>query len=304
MIRLALVLAALMAAGRGAAAAANSITQQRCDLYQGSWVPDSADCPLYDSSACPFIRKEFDCLKYGRPDHQYLQYRWQPSDAACSLPRFNGLEFLMKMKGKKIMFVGDSLSMNQYDSLLCMLHAAAPNSNITRDSQPLPTVTFQDYGVSIILFTSHYLVDIQQDKIGPVLNLNSMSSGNLWKQMDVLIFNTWLWWYRTGPKQGYYIYRAGWGEAGVRDCSRETTPIAGATRGVVPLALQVQEDILRSIRKPVHFLNITAMSYMRKDGHPASHNGLGGMDCTHWCVAGVPDTWNQILSTTLLTQSG
>ncbi|CAI0560278.1 unnamed protein product [Linum tenue] len=356
MIRLALVLAALMAAGRGAAAAANSITQQRCDLYQGSWVPDSADCPLYDSSACPFIRKEFDCLKYGRPDHQYLQYRWQPSDAACSLPRFNGLEFLMKMKGKKIMFVGDSLSMNQYDSLLCMLHAAAPNSNITRDSQPLPTVTFQDYGVSIILFTSHYLVDIQQDKIGPVLNLNSMSSGNLWKQMDVLIFNTWLWWYRTGPKQGWeYIQDgktiskdmnrmtaftralqtwakwvdssvdtsktalffqgvspahydlcsgAGWGEAGVRDCSRETTPIAGATRGVVPLALQVQEDILRSIRKPVHFLNITAMSYMRKDGHPASHNGLGGMDCTHWCVAGVPDTWNQILSTTLLTQSG
>ncbi|CAI0461759.1 unnamed protein product [Linum tenue] len=149
-----------------------------------------------------------------------------------------------------------------------------------------------------MLFTSHYLVDIQQDKIGRrVLNLGSVSSGNLWKQMDVLIFNTWLWWYRKGPKQG----GAAWGRPGVRDCSNETKPIAGGlTQSVVPLALKVQQDIIGSIRKPVHFLNITAMSYMRKDGHPASHNGLGGMDCTHWCVAGVPDTWNHILSTILI----
>ncbi|KAL2898366.1 Protein trichome birefringence-like 2 [Bienertia sinuspersici] len=24
------------------------------------------------------------------------------------------------------------------------------------------------------------------------------------------------------------------------------------------------------------------------------------MDCNHWCIAGVPDTWNQLLYTTLL----
>ncbi|CAI0461806.1 unnamed protein product [Linum tenue] len=115
------------------------------------------------------------------------------------------------MKGKKIMFVGDSLSMNQYESLLCMLHAAAPNSNITRLAREwIRSVTLWDYGVSIMLFTSHYLVDIQQDKIGRrVLNLGSVSSGNLWKQMDVLIFNTWLWWYRKGPKQGYVMYAFG-----------------------------------------------------------------------------------------------
>ncbi|KAM2482996.1 hypothetical protein ACFX1W_040687 [Malus domestica] len=42
------------------------------------------------------------------PNTVFLKYRWQPF--SCTLPRFNRLYFLEKLRGEKIMFLGDSLS--------------------------------------------------------------------------------------------------------------------------------------------------------------------------------------------------
>ena len=42
---------------------------------------------------------------------------------------------MARYKGKRIMFVGDSLSLNQWQSLTCMLHAAVPRSRYTVDRQ-------------------------------------------------------------------------------------------------------------------------------------------------------------------------
>ena len=42
--------------------------------------------------------------------------------------RFDGQDFLERFRGKSIMFIGDSLSRNQWQSLTCMLHASVPQT--------------------------------------------------------------------------------------------------------------------------------------------------------------------------------
>ncbi|KMT17043.1 hypothetical protein BVRB_2g041040 [Beta vulgaris subsp. vulgaris] len=335
---------------------ANHLPQQRkrqplkqCNIYKGHWAWD-ASYPMYDSSKCPDIRREFDCLKYGRTDKYYLKYRWQPDD--CDIPRFDGVDFLTRMRGKKIMYVGDSLSLNNWQSLVCMLHAAVPNSNITRGSiGGIKSWIFEDYNVSVMMYSSLLLVDIDNEPIGRVLKLNSVKrSGKVWKEIDVLVFNTWLWWSIKRIKQPWDYIQDGieiqkdmnrmvafekalitwakwvdaeidpnktrvlfqginpthyngkeWNDTSAIGCSKETMPIKGSTYpgGETP-ALGVVKQVLSTISKPVYLLDITTLSQLRKDGHPASYNAFQGMDCNHWCVAGLPDTWNQLLYTTLI----
>lgn len=59
--------------------------------------------------------------------------------------------------------------------------------------------------------------------------------------------------------------------------------------------------------KMVKLLNITYLSNLRKDGHPSSHREPAFRaenieDCSHWCLPGVPDTWNELLYFHLLSQ--
>ncbi|CAH9113984.1 unnamed protein product, partial [Cuscuta epithymum] len=106
------------------------------------------------------------------------------------------------MKGKKIMYVGDSLSLNNFESLICLIHGAIPGIKYKQKATPLNfTVTFQEYEVQVILFHSNFLVDIEEEQLGRVVKMKSLKSGEIWKQMDVLIFNSWLWWTRTGRQQ-------------------------------------------------------------------------------------------------------
>ncbi|OIW16890.1 hypothetical protein TanjilG_01755 [Lupinus angustifolius] len=108
------------------------------------------------------------------------------------------------------MFIGDSVSLNQWQSLVCMLHSDVPQLEIVEHgSDPITNYTFQDYGVSLVVFHSTYLVDIVEEPIGRVLKLDSLENGDMWKNIDILVFNTWLWWYRRGPKQPWDYIQIG-----------------------------------------------------------------------------------------------
>jgi len=101
----------------------------------------------------------------------------------------------------------------------------------------------------------------------------------------------------------------------------ETLPDFGAS--LVPAEtwdhIKLLQDVLSSslyysnISETVKLkvLNITAMAAQRNDGHPSLYYlGLAGpapfhrQDCSHWCLPGVPDSWNELLYAFFLEHEG
>ncbi|XP_021765290.1 protein trichome birefringence-like 43, partial [Chenopodium quinoa] len=95
-----------------------------------------------------------------------------------------------------------------------------------------------------------------------------------------------------------------WTAPNARTCIGVKRPLLGATNnGVVEEhpADRIVEKVIKKMEKPVELLRVTPLSQLRRDGHP----GVYGIrrhrlpDCSHWCLPGVPDTWNHLLYASL-----
>ncbi|XP_021897935.1 protein trichome birefringence-like 11 [Carica papaya] len=336
-----------------------------CDLFDGNWLW-SNNHPLYQSEDCPFMDVGFRCTENGRPDHFYSKWRWQPKD--CDLPRFNSSEMLDKLRGRRVVFVGDSIGRNQWESLLCMLASGVANKNSIYEMNGNPITKhkgylvfmFKDYNCLIEYYRAPFLAyqgsppKGASEQVKTTLRVDILASGfRQWKHADLLIFNTGNWWTdEKTTKRGCYFqegsevkmnmsletafqktmetlmdfvekkinktktlvlfrtlapahFRDGtWKNGG--SCKLLKVPDLGLKKSrdrQVEIVSGVISRKSESHEMMIKLLKVTNMSLQRKDGHTsiyyqpavigevASHR----QDCSHWCLPGVPDAWNELL---------
>ncbi|MQM11404.1 hypothetical protein Taro_044311, partial [Colocasia esculenta] len=140
---------------------------QECNLFKGRWVPNG-EAPYYTNTTCWMIQEHQNCMKYGRPDTEFLKWRWKPDD--CELPVFDPARFLELVRGKAMAFVGDSLARNQMQSLMCLLSKVEYPKDISSTSdENFKRMYYRTYDFTIFIFWSPFLVRTEgPDREGPL----------------------------------------------------------------------------------------------------------------------------------------
>uniref|UniRef100_A0A0D9X394 Uncharacterized protein n=1 Tax=Leersia perrieri TaxID=77586 RepID=A0A0D9X394_9ORYZ len=364
---------------------------EECDLYKGRWVYDAEgkEAPLYRESECGFLTEQVTCMRNGRRDDSYQRWRWQPE--GCDLPRFEAAAMLERLRNKRMMFVGDSLNRNQWESMVCLLQSAIPygQKTLTKfvNNGSLNVFRAHEYNATVEFYWAPFLVQSNSDDPqvhsvrDRVIAWRSIAKHAAnWKGVHYLVFNTYIWWLNSldikvlkrrgapfGSSGGWssryalidramayrevlktwakwvdrrlhptkttvffmamspnHITPEAWGgSAGAVKCAMETQPIVNRTWGLdigTDWRLHgVARGVLRSMRRvPVRFVDITALSELRKDAHTSVHTLRQGKlltreqqadprtyaDCIHWCLPGLPDTWNHFLYAHIVAHAG
>ncbi|XP_039834198.1 protein ESKIMO 1-like isoform X2 [Panicum virgatum] len=182
--------------------------QQQCDLYQGRWTFDAAGelSPLYRESECEFLTEQVTCMRNGRRDDSYQKWRWQPN--GCALPRFDASLLLERLRNKRLMFVGDSLNRNQWESMVCLVQSVVPRGHKTLqkfvNNGSLNVFTAHEYNATVEFYWAPFLVQSNSDDpqvhsvMDRVIAWRAIAKhANNWKGVDYLVFNTYIWWLNT-----------------------------------------------------------------------------------------------------------
>ncbi|RYR18165.1 hypothetical protein Ahy_B03g062794 isoform A [Arachis hypogaea] len=270
-----------------------------------------------------------------------------------------------RLKGQRLVFVGDSLNRNMWESLVCILRQSIKNkARVFEISGKREFKKKGDYNCSVDFVMSPFIVQEStlKGKNGTfeTLRLDLMDqTTKKYKDADIIVFNTGHWWTHEKTSKGEDYYQEGnhvyprlkaldaykralttwatwvdrhidpnqtrvffrgystthfwggqWNSGG--QCHKETEPIFNETYlQKYPSKMRVVEYVIHNMKTPVVYMNISRLTDYRKDGHPSIYrkdykpsttdqNNSLFEDCSHWCLPGVPDTWNELLYVSLL----
>ncbi|KAJ9545049.1 hypothetical protein OSB04_024756 [Centaurea solstitialis] len=197
-----------------------------CDLFSGKWVHDNqSHYPLYNEDECPYLHgwRGFDprlVQKGQRPYRPHLRYPaldWSsgrfrgesmgwPSGQLMARGRcpFDGKAIVERLRGIRLLFVGDSVNRNQWNSMMCMLHSSIPGKkrvSMGALNGTLYSFRASDYNISIDYYWAPMLVESNGDDPSNhrhdhrTIRLKSIEKhAKHWVDADILVFNTYLWW--------------------------------------------------------------------------------------------------------------
>ncbi|TKY64977.1 trichome birefringence 19 [Spatholobus suberectus] len=179
---------------------------KRCNIFSGEWVPYS-EGPYYDNETCNLIIDQQNCMKFGRPDREFLKWRWKPDE--CQLPLFDATLFLKLVEGKSMAFLGDSVGGNQMNSLLCLLnHVARPediSKRYTTDPIYFRRWFYVDYNFTLVTLWSPFFVrtndaDLKGHSYNNPMNLYLDKADESWtsevENFDFVIISAGQWFFR------------------------------------------------------------------------------------------------------------
>uniref|UniRef100_A0A803QP37 Trichome birefringence-like N-terminal domain-containing protein n=1 Tax=Cannabis sativa TaxID=3483 RepID=A0A803QP37_CANSA len=192
-----------------------------CDFFDGEWVKDDNRKPYYKPESCSVIDEQFNCVVNGRPDNDYQKFKWKPK--GCNLPRLEGKNLLEMLRGRRLVFVGDSLNRNMWESLICILKSSAKNPKNVFEAhgrhrfrgEAEYSFVFKDYDSTVEFFVAPFLVQEweMKDKNGTkreTLRLDLVGkSFEHFKTADIIVFNTGHWWTHDKTSKGEDYYQEG-----------------------------------------------------------------------------------------------
>ncbi|KAM7516635.1 hypothetical protein LguiA_006218 [Lonicera macranthoides] len=248
---------------------------KKCDLFTGEWVPNP-EAPYYTNDTCWAIHEHQNCMKYGRPDSEFMKWRWKPE--GCDLQLFNPYQFLEIVRSKSMAFVGDSVGRNGMQSLICLLSRVEYPIDVSDTSDDyFSRWKYITYNFTLSTFWTPFLVKSEMaDPKGPtnsgLFNLYLDEFDDKWTAQiaafDYVIINAGHWFTRTAM---YYEKRK---LVGCRFCQ-----VANVTD--LPMSYGYRKAFRTAFRALNSLENFKGTVFLRTFApmHFENGNWNGGGDC-------------------------